>query len=163
ALAASGAALVPTLINIDNFPGIAEAARAKFPVYAERMTRLHGTARARMRAAYEAGVPIYCGTDAGGYVRHGRVADEILALPAAGRDPAAGPQRLRRARDPLGAAGQVALPPPGRPRPGPFGPIDPGAGLHQEGPQSDLPQCRRADPGAGSGGMVPLDPAPGRV
>jgi len=84
ALAASGAALVPTLINIDNFPGIAEAARAKFPVYAERMTRLHGTARARMRAAYEAGVPIYCGTDAGGYVRHGRVADEILALHDAG-------------------------------------------------------------------------------
>jgi imidazolonepropionase-like amidohydrolase len=83
-LAASGAALVPTLINIDNFPGIADSARAKFPVYAERMTRLHGTARARIRAAYEAGVPIYCGTDAGGYVRHGRVVDEILALHAAG-------------------------------------------------------------------------------
>ena len=84
ALAASGAALVPTLINIDNFPGIADSARAKFPVYAERMTSLNGTARARMRAAYEAGVPIYCGTDAGGYVRHGRVVDEILALHDAG-------------------------------------------------------------------------------
>jgi imidazolonepropionase-like amidohydrolase len=83
-LAASGAALVPTLINIDNFPGIADSARAKFPVYAERMTRLHGTARARILAAYEAGVPIYCGTDAGGYVRHGRVVDEIVALHAAG-------------------------------------------------------------------------------
>jgi imidazolonepropionase-like amidohydrolase len=83
-LAASGAALVPTLINVDNFPGIAEAARAKYPVYADRMSRLHGTAPARVRAAYEAGVPIYCGTDAGGYVRHGRVADEILALHAAG-------------------------------------------------------------------------------
>jgi imidazolonepropionase-like amidohydrolase len=79
-LAASGAALVPTLINIDNFPGIADSARAKFPVYADRMDRLHGTARARIRAAYEAGVPIYCGTDAGGYVNHGRVVDEILAL-----------------------------------------------------------------------------------
>ena len=83
-LAASGAALVPTLINIDNFPGIAESARAKFPVYATRIERLHGTARARVRAAFEAGVPIYCGTDAGGYVRHGRVADEILALHEAG-------------------------------------------------------------------------------
>ena len=83
-LAASGAALVPTLINIDNFPGIAESARAKFPVYAERMARLHGTARARVRAAFEAGVPIYCGTDAGGLVRHGRVVDEILALHDAG-------------------------------------------------------------------------------
>jgi imidazolonepropionase-like amidohydrolase len=83
-LAASGAALVPTLINIDNFPAIADSARAKFPVYAERMDRLHGTARARVRAAFEAGVPIYCGTDAGGYVGHGRVADEIMALHDAG-------------------------------------------------------------------------------
>jgi len=83
-LAASGAALVPTLINIENFPGIAESAKAKFPVYAERMVRLHGTARARIRAAFEAGVPIYCGTDAGGGVAHGRVVDEILALHAAG-------------------------------------------------------------------------------
>jgi len=83
-LAASGAALVPTLINIDNFPGIADSARAKFPVYADRMVRLHGTARARVRAAFEAGVPIYCGTDAGSYVAHGRVADEIVALHEAG-------------------------------------------------------------------------------
>jgi imidazolonepropionase-like amidohydrolase len=83
-LAASGAALVPTLINVDNFPEFAQAGRAKFPLYAERMERLHGTARARIRAAYEAGVPIYCGTDAGGYVAHGRVVDEILALHDAG-------------------------------------------------------------------------------
>lgn len=83
-LAETGAALVPTLVNIDNFPGIADSARGKFPVYAARMQRLHGTARARVRAAYEAGVPIYCGTDAGGWVRHGRVADEILALHDAG-------------------------------------------------------------------------------
>jgi imidazolonepropionase-like amidohydrolase len=88
-LAASGAALVPTLINVDTFPGIAESARAKFPLYAERMTRLHGTARARVRAAFEAGVPIYCGTDAGGGIRHGRVADEILALHEAGLPPEA--------------------------------------------------------------------------
>jgi imidazolonepropionase-like amidohydrolase len=83
-LAASGAALVPTLINLDNFPGIAESARAKFPVYAERMDCLHGSARARIRAAFEAGVPIYCGTDAGGGVAHGRVVDEILALSEVG-------------------------------------------------------------------------------
>jgi imidazolonepropionase-like amidohydrolase len=83
-LAASGAALVPTLINIDNFPGIADSARAKFPLYSERMVRLHGTARARIRAAFAAGVPIYCGTDAGGAVAHGRVVDEILALHEAG-------------------------------------------------------------------------------
>src|SRR5581483_7971269 len=67
----------------------AESARAKFPVYAGRMDRLFGTARARVRAAYEAGVPIYVGTDAGGYVRHGRVADEIIALGEAGLPPEA--------------------------------------------------------------------------
>jgi imidazolonepropionase-like amidohydrolase len=44
------------------------------------MVRLHGTAHARTRAAFEAGVPIYCGTDAGGAVAHGRVVDEIIAL-----------------------------------------------------------------------------------
>ncbi len=89
-LAGTGAALVPTLINIDNFPGIAQSARAKFPVYAARMDRRHGTARARVRAAFEAGVPIYCGTDAGGWVPHGRVVDEIVALHEAGLPAAAG-------------------------------------------------------------------------
>ena len=83
-MADSGAALVPTLINIENFPGIAESARAKFPVYAERMLRLHGTARDRTRAAFEAGVPIYCGTDAGGALAHGLIVDEIMALHEAG-------------------------------------------------------------------------------
>ncbi|HVW31138.1 MAG TPA: amidohydrolase family protein, partial [Acidimicrobiia bacterium] len=84
ALAASGSALVPTLVNLVNFPGIAESARAKFPVYAARMERYPGTAHARTRAAFEAGVPIYCGTDAGGMVPHGGVAEEILALHTAG-------------------------------------------------------------------------------
>jgi imidazolonepropionase-like amidohydrolase len=78
-----GAALVPTLVNIENFPGIADQA-GKYPTYAARMRRLHASARARVRAAYEAGVPIYCGTDAGSMVAHGRVADEIRALHEAG-------------------------------------------------------------------------------
>jgi imidazolonepropionase-like amidohydrolase len=83
-----GTALVPTLVNIENFPGIAEQAD-KYPTYAARMRRLHGSARARIRAAYEAGVPIYCGTDAGSMVAHGRVADEIRALHDAGLPPEA--------------------------------------------------------------------------
>jgi imidazolonepropionase-like amidohydrolase len=82
-MADRGTALVPTLVNIDNFPGIAEQAQ-KYPTYAARMRRLHETARGRVRAAYEAGVPIYCGTDAGSMVAHGRVADEIRALHDAG-------------------------------------------------------------------------------
>jgi imidazolonepropionase-like amidohydrolase len=77
-------ALVPTLVNVDNFPSIAEAARARFGVYSSHMDELHGFAYSRVRAAYEAGVPIFAGTDAGGGVRHGRIADEVRALHAAG-------------------------------------------------------------------------------
>ena len=36
---AHGTALVPTLINIENFPGIAEKA-TKFPAYAKHMSDL---------------------------------------------------------------------------------------------------------------------------
>jgi len=88
-MAERGTALVPTLINIANFPEIADQAAAKFPVYAARLRRLHGTARARLWEAYEAGVPIYCGSDAGSLVAHGRVVDEIRALHEAGLPAAA--------------------------------------------------------------------------
>ncbi|HVY09096.1 MAG TPA: amidohydrolase family protein [Mycobacteriales bacterium] len=76
-------ALVPTLVNIENFPGIADSA-GRFPAYADHMRVLHRTAGERLRAAYEAGVPIYAGTDAGSMIEHGRIADEIRALHAAG-------------------------------------------------------------------------------
>lgn len=72
-------AVVPTLINIARFPQIAEMG-AKYPVYAEHMRALHRTVHERVRAAYEAGVPLYAGTDAGSEVLHGRIADEAQAL-----------------------------------------------------------------------------------
>ena len=71
------------MINIDTFPAIAEQA-AKFPAYAAHMLALHRTARDRVRAAYEAGVPILVGTDAGGSIGHGLVVEEIRALHEAG-------------------------------------------------------------------------------
>jgi imidazolonepropionase-like amidohydrolase len=92
-MAARGVGLVPTLINIDTFPAIADRA-ARFPAYADHMRRLHATSRANVRAAYEAGVPIFAGTDAGGSLAHGRIADEVRALHAAGMP----------AEDALGAA-----------------------------------------------------------
>jgi imidazolonepropionase-like amidohydrolase len=76
-------ALVPTLINIARFPLIAEKG-ARFPKYAEHMLALHRTVQERVRAAHEAGVPIYAGTDAGSEVVHGRIADEIAALQQVG-------------------------------------------------------------------------------
>jgi imidazolonepropionase-like amidohydrolase len=84
AVLAAGSAIVPTLINIDNFPQIALGGAAKFPKYAAHMRALFATSRERIRSAHEAGVPIYTGTDAGGSLPHGLVRDEIRALIGAG-------------------------------------------------------------------------------
>jgi imidazolonepropionase-like amidohydrolase len=82
AMARQGTALVPTRVQIDNFPTYAEQAGAKFPAYAAHMRALHARADATLRTAHEAGVAIYCGTDAGGVLPHGLVAREVLALHA---------------------------------------------------------------------------------
>ncbi|WP_427130864.1 amidohydrolase family protein [Pseudarthrobacter sp. S9] len=79
-----GVPIVPTLINIATFPDIAARAEAKFPRYAAHMRSLWERRGERILAAYEAGVAIYAGTDAGSVIRHGRIADEIQALHAAG-------------------------------------------------------------------------------
>jgi imidazolonepropionase-like amidohydrolase len=76
---ARGTALVPTLINIENFPGFADAA-VKYPTYARHMRDLYASGKQRVGAAHDAGVPIYAGTDAGGGIAHGRIADEVDAL-----------------------------------------------------------------------------------
>lgn len=78
-MARNQVALVPTLINIENFPSIAESA-TRFPVYADHMRDLHRRGDATVRAAFEAGVPIFAGTDAGGQIEHGRIVDEIISL-----------------------------------------------------------------------------------
>ncbi len=78
-MAARGTALVPTLINIETFPGIADKA-GKYPAYANHMRDLHARVASTVSKAIEAGVPVYAGTDAGGGIQHGRIADEIAAL-----------------------------------------------------------------------------------
>jgi len=86
-LASRQTALVPTLINIANFPSIADAGETKFPVYAAHMRRLHAGVTQMLASAYEAGVPIYAGTDAGGSLQHGLIAEEIVALAGSGMTP----------------------------------------------------------------------------
>jgi imidazolonepropionase-like amidohydrolase len=86
-LAERGVAVVPTLINIDTFPGIAASAEGKFPGYAAHMRDLHARRYDTVRAAHEAGVALYAGTDAGGSLGHGRVADEVAELVRAGLPP----------------------------------------------------------------------------
>jgi imidazolonepropionase-like amidohydrolase len=79
-MAARGTALVPTMINIENFESIAAQAEPKFPGYAAHMRRLHERFPRVVAAAYEAGVPIYVGSDAGGGIRHGQTVAEMLML-----------------------------------------------------------------------------------
>jgi imidazolonepropionase-like amidohydrolase len=82
--AAQGIAIVPTLVNIATFPAIAEPAREKFPHYHRRMIDLHRRRYDTIGAAHDAGIPIYVGTDAGGSLRHGLVAEEAIELTRAG-------------------------------------------------------------------------------
>jgi imidazolonepropionase-like amidohydrolase len=79
-MVASGVALVPTVKQLENFPGYASAGEAKFPKYAEHMRDLYSRRRETIMAAYEAGVSIYAGTDAGGVLPHGLIGDEVLEL-----------------------------------------------------------------------------------
>jgi imidazolonepropionase-like amidohydrolase len=79
-MSARGTALVPTRLQLDNFPSYARAGQARFPRYAARMLDLYGRLDATLRSAHEAGVPIYAGTDAGGVVAHGLIAQEVRAL-----------------------------------------------------------------------------------
>jgi imidazolonepropionase-like amidohydrolase len=83
-MARRGTALVPTMINIATFGGIAAQAEDKFPSYARHMLTLRDRFPSIVRAAHEAGVPIYIGTDAGGGIRHGLVAEEMLIMEEAG-------------------------------------------------------------------------------
>jgi imidazolonepropionase-like amidohydrolase len=83
-MARRGTAVVPTLENVENFHGFAEAGEAKFPSYASTMRRLYAQSGAVVRAAFEAGVPVFAGTDAGGGIEHGLIADEVWALHEAG-------------------------------------------------------------------------------
>jgi imidazolonepropionase-like amidohydrolase len=82
--AEQGIAIVPTLVNIATFPKLAEPAREKFPDYHRRMMALHERRYATIGAAHDAGIAIYVGTDAGGSLPHGLVADEAAELVRAG-------------------------------------------------------------------------------
>ena len=79
-MASQGTALVPTMINIETFDDIAASADVKFPVYAEHMRRLKAGFGEVVRSAWEAGVEVYLGTDAGGGIDHGLAAEEMRLL-----------------------------------------------------------------------------------
>lgn len=73
-------ALVPTMIQLDNFEGYAAAGEAKFPTYAAHIRALYARRLDTFRTAYELGVPIFAGTDAGGSVSHGLIGQELARM-----------------------------------------------------------------------------------
>lgn len=82
-----GVAIVPTLVNIATFPRLADGGESKFPRWSAHMRRLHERRYETVRAAHDAGVRIFAGTDAGGSIAHGLVGDEVAELVRAGLPP----------------------------------------------------------------------------
>jgi imidazolonepropionase-like amidohydrolase len=85
--AARSVAIVPTLVNIATFPRLADAGEDKFPRWSAHMRRLHERRYDTVRNAYDAGIPVYVGTDAGGTLPHGLAAAEVAELVTAGIPP----------------------------------------------------------------------------
>jgi imidazolonepropionase-like amidohydrolase len=86
-MASRSVALVPTVKQLENFPDYAAAGEARFPTYAAHMRDLFARRRTTIMAAYEAGVPVYAGTDAGGVLPHGLIGAEAATLAAYGIKP----------------------------------------------------------------------------
>ena len=84
--AEQGIAIVPTLVNIAQFPAIAEPAREKFPDYHRRMLTLHERRHATIGAARDAGIA---------RLRRHRRGRRAAARPGRRRGARADPRRLR--------------------------------------------------------------------
>ena len=83
-VAARGIPVTPTLLQVAQFEAIARKAESRYPVYAARMRRMFERRHQQVRDLFDAGVPLLVGTDAGGTIGHGRIADECAELVAAG-------------------------------------------------------------------------------
>ncbi|MFL6108279.1 MAG: amidohydrolase family protein [Marmoricola sp.] len=83
-MVARGTALVPTVMQVDKFPEHAAGGQEKFPAYAETMTDLYARRTATIMTAYEAGVPLYAGSDGGGIAKHGNLAGEVIGMASVG-------------------------------------------------------------------------------
>ena len=83
-MVAHGTSLVPTVAQIDVFPSLADAAGIKFPAYATTMTELYARRREAVMSAYEAGVPLYAGSDGANQRGHGTLHLEVAAMHGVG-------------------------------------------------------------------------------
>ena len=83
-IAAAGIPVTATLLQIAQFENIAAQGQERYPRFAARMRALHAHRYDLVRSLREAGVPVLVGTDAGGTIGHGRIADEAAELVRAG-------------------------------------------------------------------------------
>ncbi len=104
-MAANRVALVPTMIQLENFPAFADAGQAKFPRYAAHIRDLYARRWETYGKACEAGIAIFAGTDAGGQLPHGLVGQEIGLLAKIGGAEFALGAGSWRAREWLGRPG----------------------------------------------------------
>lgn len=86
-VARTGVAVTPTLLQVAQFDAIAAQADGKYPVYAAHMRQMHARRYEHVRDLFDAGVRLLVGTDAGGTLGHGRIADECTELARAGIPP----------------------------------------------------------------------------
>lgn len=82
-----GVAIVPTLVNIATFPTLAAGGEDRYPSWSAHMMRLHERRYDTVRAAHDAGIAVYVGTDSGGGLPHGLAAAEVTELVKAGIPP----------------------------------------------------------------------------
>jgi len=83
-IASRGIPVTPTLLQVDTFLDIAAQAGEKYPIYGQRMRNLHAQRYETVKMLFDAGVQLYVGTDAGGTLRHGLIAQEAAEMVRAG-------------------------------------------------------------------------------
>lgn len=79
-----GVPVTPTLLQIAQFEKIAAQGQGKYPDYARRMRLMYARRYDQARLFWESGMQILVGTDAGGTIEHGRIANECAELTMAG-------------------------------------------------------------------------------
>ncbi|MBT0995711.1 amidohydrolase family protein [Cellulomonas sp. DKR-3] len=83
-IALLGVPVTATLLQVAQFEAIAAQGEPRFPRFAARMRAMGERRYRHVRDLYDAGVPILVGTDAGGTIGHGRIAEEAAEMVSAG-------------------------------------------------------------------------------
>lgn len=83
-IAAAGVPVTATLLQVAQFERIAAQGQGRYPRFAQRMRAMGERRYAHVRDLHDAGVRVLVGTDAGGTIGHGRIADEAAEMARAG-------------------------------------------------------------------------------